>query len=239
MKICEIYDELNNFSPFELQETWDNSGLLVGDFDDEFEEICLCLDISLEIIKKAKSKTLFIAHHPLIFKGLKKINSTFPASVIKEMIKKDCSLIAMHTNIDKTHLSKYVTEKVLEQKIVESEEFVCYFDTDMSFDELVLHVKKKLNLLHVRVVKADKKIKRVALVTGSGADFIENINADCFLTGDLKYHQAFSAKEDNLALIDIGHYESELFFMDILNEYLKKFGIKVIMSDCKNPFEYR
>lgn len=239
MKIHEIYDKLNEFSPFCLQEDWDNSGLLIGGSEDEFESVNISLDLDKEIVKSAKRNTLFITHHPLIFKGLKSINSLYPSNIIKEIIKKDSYLISMHTNIDKTHLNRYVVENILEQKIVDCEDFVCYFDVDMNFDELVLYVKKKLNIKTLKVVCTDKKIKRVALTTGSGGDFIENVKADCFLTGDIKYHQAFTAMHNKLALIDIGHFESETFFKDIIYKYLKNFQIQVIISDCKNPFEYR
>lgn len=239
MKISEIYEKLDEFSPFILQEEWDNSGLIVGSFADELEIINISLDLDENIIKNAKKNTLFITHHPLIFKGLKKIDSLYPSSLLKEIIKKDCYLISMHTNIDKTHLNRYVTEKILGQKIEKCEDFICYFDINMSFDDFVLHVKKKLNINTLKVVHANKKIKKIALATGSGGDFIEKINADCFLTGDIKYHQAFTAMSNNLALIDIGHFESETFFSEILHEYLKNFSIQAIMSDCKNPFEYK
>lgn len=239
MKISEIYEKLDEFSPFILQEEWDNSGLIVGSFADEFEIINISLDLDENIIKNAKKNTLFITHHPLIFKGLKKIDNFYPSNLLKEIIKKDCYLISMHTNIDKTHLNRYVTEKILGQKIEKCEDFICYFDINMSFDDFVLHVKKKLNINTLKVVHANKKIKKIALVTGSGGNFIEKINADCFLTGDIKYHQAFTAMSNNLALIDIGHFESETFFSEILHEYLKNFPIQAIMSDCKNPFEYK
>lgn len=239
MKICNIYKLLDKFSPFSLQEEWDNSGLLVGCLEDEFEDIALCLDIDTDIINHAKPKTLFIVHHPIIFKGIKKIDSSFPSNILKDIIKKDCFVIAMHTNIDKTHLNKYVVQNILKQKIVTCEDFICYFDNNLHFDEFILHVKKCFNLLHVRIVNPKNYIKKIALTTGSGGDFIETIKADCFLTGDIKYHQAFNAMQNNVTLIDIGHFESERYFSEILNEYLKKNSLQAIMSDCKNPFEYR
>ncbi|MDR0467981.1 MAG: Nif3-like dinuclear metal center hexameric protein, partial [Campylobacteraceae bacterium] len=167
MKIFEVYKKLDEFSPFSLQEDWDNSGLLIGSFDDEFECINVCLDIDEEIVKNAKEKTLFITHHPLIFKGLKRIDAMYPSSILKKIIMKSCYLVSMHTNIDKTHLNRYVAENILEQEVEECENFVCYFDVDMSFDELVLYVKEKLNINFLKVVRTDKKIKRVALTTGS------------------------------------------------------------------------
>jgi len=67
---------------------------------------------------------------------------------------------------------------------------------------------------------------------------IDEIEADCFLTGDIKYHDAMQAKSINLSMIDIGHYESECFFGEILQKYLKNLGLAVIISQSENPFLY-
>lgn len=239
MKIYDIYKNLDEFSPFLLQEEWDNSGLIVGSFNDEFERVVLSLDLDEDVVKSATNKTLFITHHPLIFRGLKKIDSNYPSNILKELIKRDSFLISMHTNIDKTHLNRYVVEGILKKEIVKSEDFICYFDVDMSFDDLAQEVKKAFNIDSLRVVKTKQRVKRVALTTGSGGDFIDSVDADCYLTGDIKYHQAFTAMSNNLSLMDIGHFESETFFSDVIYKYLKNFPIQVIITDCKNPFEIR
>jgi GTP cyclohydrolase I len=74
LKLQEIYDVLNEISPFELQEKWDNAGLLVGSFDDEISDIYISIDLDEELVKNAKENSLIITHHPLIFSGLKRIN---------------------------------------------------------------------------------------------------------------------------------------------------------------------
>ena len=71
MKIRDIYEFLNTISPFELQEKWDNSGLLVGNFEDEFENLYLSMDLDLDLVENLKPNSLVITHHPLIFSGLK------------------------------------------------------------------------------------------------------------------------------------------------------------------------
>ena len=74
MKIEDIYNYLNELSPFELQEKWDNSGLLVGNFEDEFENLYLSMDLDLDLVENLKPNSLVITHHPLIFSGLKRLN---------------------------------------------------------------------------------------------------------------------------------------------------------------------
>lgn len=243
MKLQEIYDVLNKISPFELQEKWDNAGLLVGSFEDEISNIYISIDLDEEVVKNAKENSLIITHHPLIFSGLKRINyDTYSTKLLKELIKKDIALISMHTNIDKTHLNKYVTEDILGFKIENSREFVSYCEVNMSFDELVKYVSLKLGLKTTKSVRCNDFIKKIAIVTGSGMSLIDEIKADCFLTGDIKYHDAMEAKARGLSLIDIRHYESERGFNTLLegllSEYLKKNKLKAIITASKNPFEF-
>ena len=82
-------------------------------------------------------------------------------------------------------------------------------------------IKNKLNLNFSKSVKCHDNIKTFSLCTGSGMSLIHNVQTDCFLTGDVKYHDAMQAKSINLSLIDIGHYESEHFFAQILDKHLK------------------
>ena len=65
---------------------------------------------------------------------------------------------------------------------------------------------------------------------------MDTVEADCFLTGDIKYHDAMKALSENLMMVDIGHYESEQFFAEILAEELKNLPLLVIISHSKNPF---
>lgn len=241
MLLKQIYDFLDELSPFELQEPWDNSGLIVGKGNDEVQQVYLSLDVDSTLLKEVASNSLIITHHPLIFKGLKRVDfDSFPSNLLQEMIKKDISLIAMHTNFDTTHLNKYVARKILGFNDVQCDDYVCYIDMDMSTEELCLHVKEKLGLEHLRFVDGGvKRVTKCALTTGSGGDLISKVDAQCYLSGDFKYHQALEAKENKLSLIDIGHFESECHFSECLAQNLKNFPLKVIMSNSKNPFEYK
>ncbi len=238
MKIEEIYQKLNTLSPFNLQEKWDNSGLLVGDMEREFEHITLALDADKESLEKVKENTLFIVHHPLIFSGLKELNfSVYPANLLEIMVKKNLSLIAMHTNFDKTHLNAYVFEKVLGLKIESQEDFICRTTGEWSKDEFLALLKEKLGLEVLKVVSPKQKITSIALTTGAGASLMDEVNADCFLTGDIKYHDAMKAMSQNLMMVDIGHYESEQFFAQILRDELENLGVLGIITQSQNPFE--
>jgi dinuclear metal center YbgI/SA1388 family protein len=239
MKILEIYEYLNNLSPFEIQENWDNSGLLIGDFSEDISKIALSIDVDEKLIDSLDENTLLITHHPIIFGGLKQLEfSKYPANLIQKMIRKNISNIAMHTNFDQTHLNEYVAKEILGYEISKKDGFVAYLEVNEDFDEFAKKVSSAFGLKYARCVKCSDRVKRVAITTGSGCSLMRSLDADCFLTGDVKYHDAMEAKSINLSLIDIGHYESECFFAQILQKHLKNLGLEVIIASSENPFTY-
>ncbi len=239
MTIAEIYRFLNELSPFELQEKWDNSGLLLGDFSQEVTKVVVSIDLDEELVDSLDEGTLVITHHPIIFGGLKQLQfNQYPANLLRRMIRKNIANIAMHTNFDQTHLNAYVAETVLGYPIALQDGFIAYLDVDEPFDLFAAKVAKAFGLKHLRTVKCHEHVKQVALTTGSGASLMRSISADCFLTGDIKYHDAMEAQTIGLSMMDIGHYESERYFGEILGPHLENLGLAVIISQSKNPFTY-
>ncbi|SFV51738.1 FIG137478: Hypothetical protein [hydrothermal vent metagenome] len=237
MKLQEIYIHLDKISPFELQEKWDNSGLIVGDLNREVSQIIVSLDVDADIIEKAEEGTLFVVHHPLIFDKLTQLDfAKYPSNLLEKMILKNQSCIALHTNFDQTHLNKYVFENVLGFPMASQNDFLCTAEGEWEYKALLKHIKEKLNLPTLKVVGKKEKITSIALCTGSGASLIDEVEADCFLTGDIKYHDAMKAISEDLMMVDIGHYESEQFFAEILADELKVLPILAIIANSKNPF---
>ena len=113
MKVKDLISAINLNVPFQLQEEYDNSGLLVGMPDAEISKGLICLDITEDIIEEAirEKCDVIISHHPLIFSGLKKITGESPADrIIIKAIKHDIAIIAVHTNIDNSYFG--VNEKL-------------------------------------------------------------------------------------------------------------------------------
>jgi dinuclear metal center YbgI/SA1388 family protein len=239
MKTGDIYEYLDKLSAFELQEKWDNSGLLIGDFEQDITTVVLSIDIDEALIESVEENSLIITHHPIIFGGLKQLRfNEYPSKLLKLMIQKNISNIAMHTNFDQTHLNSYVAETVLGYSISRRDGFVAYFDVNEPFEQFALKIRNMLHLPHLKIVHSHDYVKTAALTTGSGASLIKEVQADCFLTGDIKYHDAMEAKTIGMSMIDIGHYESEWYFGEILEKYLINLGLSVIISPSKNPFTY-
>ena len=74
MQIAKILEILNSISPFELQESWDNCGLILGECNAEFKQIYLSLEVTYGILEQMECNSLLITHHPLIFSLFKHLN---------------------------------------------------------------------------------------------------------------------------------------------------------------------
>jgi dinuclear metal center YbgI/SA1388 family protein len=101
--IKEILAELEKLAPLPYQEDYDNAGLLVGSPDTEVTGVLFTLDITEDIVDEAIRKhcNLIVAHHPIIFKGLKKLNGqNYVERTVIKAIKNDIALYATHTNLD-------------------------------------------------------------------------------------------------------------------------------------------
>ncbi len=114
-------------------------------------------------------------------------------------------------------------------------------EKDIMLTEFIKKIKKDLDIKNMRAVfDNDKIIKKVAVINGSGMSYfnmVKNKNVDVFLTGDIKYHEALEALEAGVALIDIGHYESECFFGELIKENLKDIELEIDIFNSKPVFE--
>jgi len=103
MKIKDLTAYLERIAPLELQESYDNSGLLIGTRNTEINKVLITLDITDEVVDEAIAEKceLIIAHHPLIFKGIKRLNrNSLTERLLVKLIKADISVYAIHTNLD-------------------------------------------------------------------------------------------------------------------------------------------
>ncbi len=103
MKLREIISFLEQIAPPSLQEAYDNSGLITGDIEMDITGAIICLDSTPEVIAEAKAKgcNLVIAHHPIVFSGLKKLTGkNYIERTVIEAIRSGIAIYAIHTNLD-------------------------------------------------------------------------------------------------------------------------------------------
>ena len=101
--IKQITKYLEDFAPRVYQESYDNSGLIVGDFSMEVTGVIVSLDAVESIVDEAIAKgcNMIVAHHPIVFKGLKKLNGrNYVERTVIKAIKNDIAIYAIHTNLD-------------------------------------------------------------------------------------------------------------------------------------------
>lgn|SRR5574344_544507 len=260
--IKDIIKTIEQTAPLSWQEAYDNSGLLLGNIDNEVSGIYICLDLSLDIVDEAIEKgcNMIISHHPLVFKSLKKIDyTTNVGKIIIKSIKNDITLYAAHTNMDNAvnGVNGILAEKLnLQNKEYLTDERL--FDDcnylgaglvgellkAMSCEDFLSMVKETLFLpciKHNKIIA--KEINKVAICGGSGSFLFSQVKkkgADIFLTADIKYHD-FIDNEGSLSIADIGHFESEQFIKQRINELLtEKFSnfVPLFQDKRKNRVEY-
>ena len=103
LKLREIIRLLEDWAPPVLQESYDNSGLIVGDRDQVVDKVLVSLDCTEEIVAEAEAEGagLIVAHHPIVFRGLKSFTgASYVERVVMRAIKSGISIYAIHTNLD-------------------------------------------------------------------------------------------------------------------------------------------
>jgi len=116
-KLSNILKQLEILAPPSYQESYDNSGLLTGSPDMEIKGAVICLDSTEAVIDEAISNgcNLVIAHHPIVFSGIKKLNGkNYVERTIIKAIKNDIAIYAIHTNLDNVRhgVNKVICDKL-------------------------------------------------------------------------------------------------------------------------------
>ena len=257
MKVKDIISVIEEFAPLSIQESWDNSGLCVGSPEDEVTSVLLGLDCTPALVDEAVAcgADMIVTHHPLIFKGVKKISpDDQTGEAIIKAIRAGISIYAAHTSADKVlaGVSGAMAARLgLKNVRILDEDgegtglgTVGEFQTPMTSDEAVAYVKERFSL---KVVKASKplegKIETVAMCGGSGGSLIGaamKSGAQLYISGDISYHNFFT--EPGFMIMDIGHYESEIEIVDILFSLIRKkfptFAVRITQNVNSNPIYY-
>ncbi len=252
-KISEIIDCFDREIPFSAQDSWDNSGFLLGDRTSQVRGVLLSLDVTEKTIDEAimKGCNLVISHHPILFKGIRQIEgATDEQRLIAKAIKNDVAILSLHTCLDRNinGLSMKLGEKIglqnmsfLEGNYDYGYGIVGELNEELDVKTFLEMVKETLGLQVLRYNNYKGIIQRVAICTGSGAEFIRgavNSEADAYITADLKYHNFTTINE--ILLVDIGHFESEVHCKEIFyNILIKNFSnFAPYLSEEMNPINY-
>ena len=241
MTIQDIYGILDAYASFALQESYDKSGLLVGDRNKEVRKILLTLDITVPVVEEAAAigADLILSHHPVIWEPLKSIS---PDSPVWHLVQHNIGAICSHTCMDIADggLNDYIG-KLMGRRIpmyspfrplaVLSGNRVLGKVADLGIapytsESLAANLKDVFRCESLRYYKGKNadNIKTVAWCSGSGGDLISEAiaaGADALITGDCKHSVWAEAQNRNFTLFDCGHFETEIPVTELFRKILK------------------
>ena len=259
MKAGDIVSALERFAPLRIQEDWDNSGLLIGSAEDEVHGVLVGFDCTPQLIEEAVQKgcDMVVTHHPLIFKGIRRINADDPVGAAVMMaVRHGVAVYAAHTTADKViagvsgAMARRLELKNISILVPEEDGTVglgCLgdFPEPMTGTDALSYVREKFGLRLIRSSKPlETPITKVALLGGSGGaemGLARSRGAQLYITADVSYHNFFTP--EGFMVMDIGHFESEVEIVDIfLKEIRKNFptfaSYKSAVLDRSNPVHY-
>lgn len=248
--VGEIFAVLQEKAPFELQEGFDNAGFLVGREAAAVGRILVALDVTEQVVQEASElgAQLIVAHHPVIFGGIKSITDKTPVGrCLLALTENNIAVICAHTNLDAVEggvndalaLRLGLTEiKQLRQAGV-TEQGRPYgigrvgFVMQQTLEGFARSVKESLMASGVRVADGGKPVHKVAVGGGACADMMGDVLAqgcDTFVTSDIKYHQFLDARALGINLIDAGHFPTENVVCPVLRDWLSERFPQVSLS---------
>lgn len=268
MILRELVQKIEKKYPTSLAESWDNVGLMIGDFNQEIKRVLVALEANEAVIKEAiqLKADLIVTHHPFFFSKFNQLNSdTLKGSLTLSLIQNNIALYSMHTNYDIAFdgMSDQFLRRIglpVDEVFLPANPEAWYLNEhsgkapglgrisilkeEMTLASLSAYVKDKLNMQQIRVVgDINASIKKVAVITGAAADMYADAKAagaDVLISGDLKYHIAQDALDCKMNVIDCGHFETENIFKDSMREYLTSIcSLEILSSNVNlNPFQY-
>lgn len=261
--VAEVMAIMEAWAPKRLAEDWDNPGLLVGSPARRVSKIITCLDVLESVADEAIERDcgLIIAHHPVIFRGQKHLRTDLPLGrLLQKLLSRDIAVIAAHTNLDITEggVNDALAEKLglralqpfMTTDTGDSLGRVGEIEAPLELWEFAKAVRDKLGADHVRLVRPfgrEKPVKRVAVCSGAGGEFIDKAafaGANVYVTGDVKYHEARHAQELGLPVIDAGHFFTEQLIAGVIagrvSKELTRRGYEIEVREeqgSADPFE--
>ena len=239
MTVQDVYEVIDRHAPFALQESWDRSGMLVGDPKREVKKALLTLDITAAVVKEAAGigADLILSHHPVIWDPLKYITPSHPAWYL---VGKNIAAICAHTNLDIAEggLNDVFGSMLAEHGIVQTAfsplETLAGGRTlgrtaacirPFTARELAELLKKTTHCADLRYYAGGRDIiRRIAWCTGSGGDLMQEAiraGADALITGDCKHSVWAEAHNLGFSLYDCGHFDTEVAAVNWFRQVLQ------------------
>ncbi|MBQ8407653.1 MAG: Nif3-like dinuclear metal center hexameric protein [Clostridia bacterium] len=254
MKVIELYNKLSEIIPPSLSCSWDRDGLeSCPEPEREVKRVLISLDTTNEVIDKAiaDGADVIVSHHPLFFGGLGNINTlTFDGARAVKLAKHNIATMSFHTRLDALEggvndiLAELIGLKNVETVGDEGIVRIGELSAELDVMDFAKSVKERLSCgqsekeARVAICPANRSVKRVAVLGGSGGDDIRvaaQAGADTYLTGELKYHERLSAADFGVNLVCAGHFFTEYpvcaFLERTVKALLPEARVEVVFSN--------
>lgn len=241
--ISDIGEALEAWAHPEWAESYDNVGLQVGDPSRRVQCGLMALDCTPAILEEAAriGAELIITHHPLLFHPLRNVTPvTFPSNLALRLAEARIALYSIHTNLDAAPGG--VSIALAQQLGLEEIRFLTLREdgeaaglgaigqctAPMPLRDLLRTVAERLSAPSLRYAgDLEAIIRTVAVCGGSGSAFTRDAlraGADAYVTADVTYHKFFDVLNNGgkprMALIDAGHYETEVHAEELVRQWL-------------------
>lgn len=231
--VNDIIKVMDGIAPPNLAEPWDNVGLLVGRSSNTVKKLMVALDVSPEVVEQAVEHKvqMLVTHHPVIFDPIKKMTDrSWQHKLLLDCAENKIAVYSAHTSLDSVlgGVNDVLAEKI---GLLHTEVLVpaaggeaglgrvgCLHEP-MTLQEFSEKIKTVLKLDNIIAGDAGRRVSKVAVCGGAGAEFIDEAlaaGADTFVTGDVKYHAAQNAVYSGLNIIDATHQGTELPMINTL-----------------------
>lgn len=227
----QLIEIIEDISPSELAEPWDNCGFQIDCMPGSgADRILVSLEVTNDVIDEAVrcGADLILTHHPLIFGGVGRISEEdATGNYLIRLIRAGISVYSCHTSFDKAAggNNDYFGEllELADIRPFDSGNPYCRrgeTSFDITFAEMIHKTAQALNIeeKYFRTVgDLSLPVERVGWCTGAGSEFIEEARKEgcsLYITGDIKYHEAQQALESGICLLDAGHYGTEKIFTE-------------------------
>lgn len=233
MKTCTVADikhMVGEIAPYELAEEWDNVGLLFGRRGDEVTRVLVALDLTQEALDQARAlgAELILTHHPIMFSARKRVtDEDREGALMLDMAKAGIAHIAAHTNLDSAPGGvNDVLMQLMGAEDVRGEGCVRVgaLEDGMTFGALCARAQKRLGGAVRAYGAADAKVRTLGCCSGAGGSemgIAREMGADCFITGEVRHHEALDAMACGMCVIEAGHYETENPVCEVLASALQ------------------
>jgi len=242
--VRDLVAVLDRWFPAELAESWDNTGLLLGDPAAPVERVLTCLALTAAVADEALvGRTgLIVTHHPIFFRPIQRLVADGPSGFLFQLAARGVALYSPHTRFDGS--AQGINDRLARLLGVVDPTPIRPLSADGSgsgatslgagrfgalaepttLDEFAWRAAERLGLGAIQVVgEPSRPVGRAAVACGAAGEFLEDalrLGADVFVTGELRYHDALKAESAGLALGRPGHHASERFACERLAERL-------------------